>query len=179
MFSNKADRQRIEEQEQLIRQAKDYIEKLQDERQKNQQEIASWEGGRRFMLSQLEGAWEVPVRLAESPTGTRVVATLEPIFDEEGSQAAPALLSFSLQSAFAERARLEEVNQSGWALVRAWPINLPGGVDALPGYNSDRYVVCALTSISLWEAGQRDDSASMSMPSPRPAKGGSNFEFRA
>jgi len=178
MLSKKADRQRIQEQEELILQAKAYIERMHGQDSQAQQEIESWQGGRRFMLSQLEGAWEVPVRLAEAPTGTKVVATLEPIQDENGNQAAPALLSFALQSAFAERARLEEVNQSGWALVRAWPINLPGGVDVLPGYNNERYVVCALTSMSLWQAGQKESTDSLAK-SLRSQDGGLGFELRA
>lgn len=175
MFSRSKQQAQIQEQQRLLEQAKAYIQRLERERAAKEKSLQDWNGGQQFVLSQLEGAWEVPVRLAQTPVGSMVVSTVEPIMDQEGAEAAPPLLCFALQSAFAARARLEEISQSGWALVRAWPVNLPGGLDVLPGTHSEQYVVCALTRMQLWQQGQQDVSQEL----PARAKDPARFEFRA
>jgi len=172
MWRNRADQQKIKELEETVRQARDYIQKIQMEGQARQHSIDAWQGGSRFMLSQLEGEWEVPVRWADAPAGVRAVVTLDQIEEPDGAK---ALTVFSLQSAFADRARLEDLSQSGWAVVRAWPMNVPGGAANLAGSSNDRYVMCALTAMGLWEAGRPSDS-----PSPSIKRSGSGgLEIRA
>ena len=172
MLFDRAGRQRLQEQDKIIEQARSYIQRMQSLQQQRQDLIDNWDG-RQFMLSHLEGDWEIAVRWADAPTGTRAVATLQPIQSDQGQ--VDALTVFALQSAFSERARLEELAQSGWALVRAWPLNLPGGIDTIPGANNNRYVLCALTSMSLWEAGQDNNHLSGRKQPGRPG----GLEIRA
>jgi len=172
MLFDRAASQRIKEQEVIIEKARSYIQRMQDAKQHQQDLIDNW-SGKQFILSHLEGEWEIPVRWADAPTGTRAVATLQPIKSEHGQ--ADALTVFALQSAFSDRARLEELGKSGWALVRAWPLNLPGGPESIPGSSNDRYVLCALTSMNLWEAGQDSNHMPARKDSSRPG----GLEIRA
>lgn len=172
MWKSSKQQAKIEELEHNLEQAKVYIQKEHQQQLQRQTAIEQWSGGSRFVLSQLEGEWEVPVRWAESPMGTSAVVTLQEIEEPGG---APALTVFALQSAFPERARLEDLGQSGWAVVRAWPMNLPGGAADLSGSANERYALCALTSMSLWEAGRESTTP------PGPVRGNSSgsLEIRA
>lgn len=98
------------------------------------------------MLSQLEGAFEVPVRWAEGPPGLTAVVTTE---RPTQAPSLPPLTVLALQSAFPNRARLDNLKDSGWALVQAWPLNAPGALESLPGYRTESYTLCALTSMGL------------------------------
>lgn len=149
----------LEEQQQLLARAGAYIQRLQEQLRRPQQLADGWQGGKRYVLSQLEGAWEVPVRWAEGPAGLQAVVALEGL----EPPLAP-LTVFGLQNAFADRARLEELASSGWALVRAWPLNAPGALEQLPGQSNERYALCALTSQALRQAGQPRDMVEATLP---------------
>lgn len=96
-----------------------------------------------LLLTQLEGHWEVPVRWCSAPLDCSLVVSLQP------SAAVPTLAQntvFALQSAFASRAELERFTAEGWALVRAYPLNAPQLLQASPGYKTEEYILCALTT---------------------------------
>lgn len=153
MFSK--NKQRIEEQRRLLELAAERIEQLQNQLEAEQGRAAGFRGGGAYILSQLEGAWELPVRWAEGPPGFDAVVTTEASPDAPGLE---PLTVMALQSAFPNRARLEDLKQSGWALVRAWPLNSPQGLESLPGYKTDSYVLCALTSSGLHQAGRHNEA---------------------
>lgn len=166
MFSKS---KQLETQRELLEKAADRIEELQGRLKVEQSRQNALAGQEQFMLSQLEGEWEVPVCWAEGPVGLKAVVVTKSRPEAPGLE---PLTVMALQSAFPGRSRLEDLSESGWALVRAWPLNAPGALESLPGYRTDSYILCALTSLSLREAGE----AARAVPvTPSPAAG---FEAR-
>lgn len=159
----------LEAQRELLERAADRIEELQSRLKAEEGRTEAWAGSEQFILSQLEGGWEVPVRWAQGPVALQAVVTTGPSPQAPGLA---ALTVLALQSAFPGRARLEDLKETGWALVRAWPLNSPGLEQHLPGYRADSYMLCALTSLSLWQAGGGAEKTS----APQIAHGG--FETR-
>lgn len=159
----------LEAQRELLERAADRIEELQSRLESGEERAGAWSGSEQFILSQLEGGWEIPVRWAQGPVSLQAVVTTETSPQAPGLE---ALTVMALQSAFPGRARLEDLRETGWALVRAWPLNSPGLEQYLPGYRADSYILCALTSLSLWQAGGGAEKTS----APQSAHGG--FETR-
>lgn len=139
-------KKQIEAQRRLLEKAASRIESLEAQLRNEENRGEELTQGEAFMLSQLEGAFEVPVRWAEGPPGLNAVVTTERSPQAPGL---PPLTVMALQSAFPNRARLDDLKDSGWALVQAWPLNAPGALESLPGYRTESYTLCALTSMGL------------------------------
>lgn len=122
---------------------------MEAERAAARQRVATMADDANFLLTDLEGHWEVAVRFCETPDGWPAVVAVEAA--ENFAQLTP-LTVFAVRSAFADRGRIEDLHRRGWAAVQAWPMNAPGLLAAAPGYATDRYVICALTAMPLREA---------------------------
>ena len=149
---------RQDQQKLLLEKAASRIEQLQQRLEQQQKQQEALQGKEQYMLSQLEGAWELPVMWSPGPAEIDAVTVTEP---SDKAPGLAALTVLGLQSAFPARARLDSLGESGFAIVRAWPLNAPGALERLPGYRTASYILCALTSLGLFKAG----AASTAKPS--------------
>lgn len=102
-----------------------------------------------YVLSHIEGGWEVPVARVEAPGLDFVVAATEQCRDF--SRIVP-LSCFSLISAFAEYGRLSRIERAGWAFVKAYPLLVPKFLEECPGYHTEQYALCVLRTLAFHRA---------------------------
>ena len=109
---------------------------------------AQMSGQATFLMGDIDGTWEVPVRFSATPGGWPAVTTVA------DSQQLPGLALgsvFALASAYPDQARLEDLGRSGWAIAQAWPLNAPDLLAQLPSFHTRNYMIVTLTSRALRE----------------------------
>jgi len=129
---------------------------------------AQMSGQATFLMGDIDGTWEVPVRFSATPGGWPAVTTVADSAQLPGLALGSV---FALASAYNDQARLEDLGRSGWAIAQAWPLNAPDLLAQLPGFHTRNYMIVTLTSRALREVAVRtsETAAKAVAANPIPA----------
>ena len=114
-----------------------------------------------FLMGDVEGTWEVPVRFSVTPGGWPAITTVSRC---EQLPALAPLTVFALASAYPDQARLEDLEQAGWAIAQAWPLNASDLLSHVPSFHTRRYMIVTLTSRSLRQQAVQASEAVADIP---------------